>query len=249
MPDHQHAVEDTRRSTPAPKGAAPMMQPLVGRVLALQSLAGNRATAAYVPRAVHRTPPQSRGRRLARYVVEVGGEQVEVTDKTKETRMAEAKRIIDRLSSEFGITLDSKRALEAVRAGAPHKTEAERNKVGTLRWTFSELKAVEKAANHFKPILGKMRAASPRAAVPQEVTTVGKLDVAVLDAAAVGEYARGGQAVAMYQLGESAQGTFGLDIPKNAEMTATHEFAHGLVRYAVDGFYASMRPPYWLDAF
>ena len=250
MQDREQAVQEAPRATPAaPEGVPSAAQPLVARLLALQSLAGNRATAAYVQRTPGLTHQRGQGRRVAREVVDVGDEQLLLTDRTRDTGAAEAKAIIDRLSSEYGISVNSKRALEGVRAGYPHVEESVRNKVGTRRWSLLELKAVAKAADHFRPLLGKLRAASPRAGIAQEVRTVGKLDVAIEGSTVVGEYARGAGAVALYQHGETVEGDFGKDRARNAELTATHEFAHGLAFHAIDGFAACMRPPYWLGAY
>ena len=140
-------------------GTAPWPRGRFGGVLALQRLAGNRATRALV----------------ARKVVKIEGEHVRVSSDTQEK---DAQRIITEAKSKFGVTFDSLAVQHTTRKHYDDMKAAtdEQLKAAEARpWEYDELTAFERALKHFGTVLGDARKKSNLKATPQEIVTAGKL--------------------------------------------------------------------------
>jgi hypothetical protein len=217
---HRSHAPSTRPRGTRP-GSAPWPGGRFGGVLALQRLAGNRATRALV----------------ARDVVKIGAESVRVKS---ETERKDAERIISEAKAKFGVTFDSIAAQRTTRKhygdmGAA--TEEQLKAVEARPWEYEELQALERAFKHFGPVLGDARKSSSLSGSPQEIGSVGKLTSAPDDDPkhpedkTLGEYFPEGRSFALF---EPAPG--GVNDVGTVEQKAVHEIAHGVFAPQLDAF-------------
>ncbi|MCW2943369.1 MAG: hypothetical protein JWR24_86, partial [Actinoallomurus sp.] len=150
----------------------------------------------------------------------------------------EVREISEVIAGEFGIRLDSGAAVAAVEQSNPHVGEATLAKVRERRWDPNELRGLRAALEHFAPILGERRSRSGRAGAEQEVTHVGAVSFGVtnrkIDFGMAGEYIGSHKMLNFY-----APVLIGKDFGggrREIEGTATHELAHGLLKYALPEF-------------
>ncbi|MEQ1572278.1 MAG: hypothetical protein ABMA64_42025 [Myxococcota bacterium] len=186
-------------------------------------------------------------------VVEVGAARIRVRDDAEAARATE---IVTELRDGFQVDVSSPASLEAIQRRYSFFPSELVAKLHARDLEFRELVAVHAALGHFAPILGEARAGSSRADTPQEVSSVGGVNAGMtfdpmngvaphIDSGAMGEYFKGPPGnFAMYGSGLNAKFDFG-DNAKQLEGTATHELAHGLMRYALDRFMAATG--YWAD--
>jgi hypothetical protein len=206
-----HAPSSGARGT-QPGAAAWPRGPFDG-VLALQRLAGNRATRALV----------------ARDVVKIGGETVRVSS---DTEKEDAERIIKEMKAKFGVTFDSIAAQHTARKHYDDMKAAtdEQLKAAEARpWEYEELKAMERALKHFRAVLGDARKKSTLKATPQEIVTVGKLKTSPDDdpehpeVKTRGEHFPEAKTVAIFEPGPDGDTS-----AEYLERNATHEIAHAV---------------------
>ena len=211
MVHRSHAPSRGARGTQP--GAAAWPHGQFGGVLALQRLAGNRATRALV----------------AREVVKIGTESVRVAS---ETEKKDAERIISEAKSKFGVLFDTIAVQHTTRKhydDMKAATEEQLKAAEARPWTYEELKAFERALKHFRAVLGDARKKSKLKAKPQEIGTVGKLGSSPDDdpkhttSKTRGEHFPEAQTVAIYEPG-SADDTSAEALERNA----THEIAHAV---------------------
>ncbi|HYH89524.1 MAG TPA: hypothetical protein VEX67_09830 [Solirubrobacteraceae bacterium] len=222
----------SRGARGAQPGTAPWPHGQFGGVLALQRLAGNRATRALV----------------AREVVTIGKATVRVAS---DTEKKDAERIINEANSKYGVLFDS---IAAQRTARKHyddmkaATDEQLNAAEAKPWTYEELKAFERALKHFRTVLGDARKKSNLKAKPQEIGTVGKLGSSPDDDPkhttnkSRGEHFPEAQTVAIYEPG-SADDTSAEALERNA----THEIAHAVFGPHLEAFIKAT--PYWSKKF
>jgi hypothetical protein len=209
---HRSAAASSRTRGRNP-GSAPWPDGRFGAVLALQRLAGNRATRALV----------------ARGVVKIGAESVRVSS---DTEKQDAERIISEAKAKFGVTFDSIAAQRTTRKhygdmGAA--TEEQLKAVEARPWEYKELQAMERALKHFGAVLGDARKKSKLKSTPQEIVSVGKLTTSPDDdpkhpeAKTRGEHFPEANTFALFEPGPDSDTS-----PEGLERTATHELAHGV---------------------
>jgi hypothetical protein len=119
-----------------------------------------------------------------------------------------------------------------------------KNNLKTSTWELKELRAVEAAAAHYAPILGKARARSAFGDRAQGITTVGRVKQAIdkdskkgtLDTTTLGEQFSTKANMGLFDASTNyidteftRQGGTGPDNETSLEATAIHEMAHGLV--------------------
>ena len=203
----------SRRTRGTQPGAAAWPRGQFGGVLALQRLAGNRATRALV----------------ARDVVKINGETVNISS---DADRKEATRILDEMKAKFGLTFDSLAVQHTTRKHYDDMKAAtdEQLKAAEARpWTIEELKAFERAAKHFRAVLGDARKKSKLKGTPQELVTVGKLKTSPDDdpkdtkSKSRGEHFPEAQTVAIYEPGSDDDTS-----AEALERNATHEIAHAV---------------------
>jgi hypothetical protein len=182
-------------------------------VLALQRLAGNRATRALV----------------AREVVKIEGEHVRVSS---DTQKKDALRIITEAKSKFGVLFDSLAVQHTTRKhydDMKAATEEQLKAAEARPWTYEELQAFEKALKYFGAVLGDARKKSNLKAKPQEIGTVGKLgsspddDPKHPESKTRGEHFPEARTVAIFEPGPDGETSAGY-----LERNATHEIAHAV---------------------
>ncbi|MEM6687064.1 MAG: DUF4157 domain-containing protein [Bacteroidota bacterium] len=176
-------------------------------------------------------------------------EQVNVSSKTEAT---EAKKIIKSIKDDYGIDINSKAGIDAIKKDYPAAPKAVLDNLNTTSWEYKELVAVKAALDSFSPILGSNRASSKRKTVAQEVTSIGKVDQAiddevspaVLDTETLGEYFGSSKNFSLFTSGTEAKIDF-KTVEKQLKGTTIHEISHGLIEYTLPSFVAAMT--YWLD--
>ena len=221
----------------------------------LQRALGNRAAARLLERELLRapTPTKAHGHGHAptpAYSATISGETVLVKSPAEE---AQAKAIIDAISTTYGITVSSLKGVKATKDHYANAPQSERDKVATLPWSVRELIAVKKALDHFAPILGRARAMSTRRTDAQEITTVGSVNTSitvntakgVADPDTLGEFYASDRTFAIYTSSQTSTMDFPGDLDRQIEATTTHEIAHGLMHYMMDSFIAASG--FWLD--
>jgi hypothetical protein len=183
-------------------------------------------------------------------IVTIGAEKVDVANDDEEK---EAQRIIKDIKDKFGIDISSLSGVEAIKKQYDKVPDSVKNGLQTKEWKFKELKALEKALQHFAPILGDKRKDSSRAGVDQEITSASKVDQAidrnnaagVLDNTTLGEFFAGSKNFSMFSKGTNSTVDF-KDNDKQLEGTAIHEIAHGIMKYALNDYVKAL--DYWTDA-
>ncbi len=240
----EQAVDAPRVSTAAPVPSA------TANVLALQQAAGNQAVAGLMQRAPTFWDRVGMFFGAKTYEATVAGEKVIVASEAEEK---DAARIIKNISSSYGIDVSSLKAMKALKGGNKSAPKAMLDKIKTRPWLYRELRAVERALKHFSRVLGAARAFSTRAAAPQELVAIGKLETrlgvkegkTVWKPSVMGTYFGSYQTFAMYKHGETATPDFA-DLDKQIEGTAVHEIAHGIFDYAEADWVKTF--DYWRDA-
>jgi hypothetical protein len=224
-----------RVDTQAARETAPATHdPRYVQTLALQRTVGNRATTALIQRKLQT----------------IQGEQVHVSS-DKEAKKADA--IITWLRKTCGITIDSGRLVTAVKGRYTAAPAGERMKVDKRHWHLRELRALEKAAIHYLPILGKKRDTSTRKGIAQEVQYFGKathsIDTntasGIADSTTLGEYFRANSAAGLFKVAESDT-SFGWTVDASLHWVCTHELAHGLMDYIEEDLRKAAG--YWKDS-
>ena len=207
--------------------------PRIESTLALQRTAGNRATTALIQRKIQT----------------IQGEDVHVHSK-KEAAKADA--IITWLRKVCGITIDSGRLVTAVKGRYTKAPAGERMKVNKRHWHLRELRALEKAAIHYLPILGKKRASSTRSGAAQEVLYFGKATHSIdentakgiADSTTLGEQFSSNSSAGLFKVAESDT-SFGWNVDASLHWVCTHELAHGLMDYIEEDLRKAAG--YWKD--
>jgi|GEM_PF-6856391 len=176
------------------------------------------------------------------------GESVYVTNQTEYTR---AQYIIRTIKSRFGIELDSEAGVAAIQA---QYTQAPVTVLGGLAagtWNIETLESLFTALEDYRPILGPQRATSSRSAMPQEITTMSRVnhDITADDpmgvaGTAYGEFLSGGRNVSIFDESEATTDAF-TTTSEEISGTATHEIAHGLLEHELPGYIAALQ--YWTD--
>lgn len=178
-------------------------------------------------------------------IIDIHGEKVNVASAEEEK---EANLLINNIKNGYGIDVSSTSGVEAIKAQYDHVPEIVTKQLATKQWELKELRAVSKALAHYAPILGKNREQSSRKGEGQEVTSVSKVDQAIdsnsasgqLDTSTLGEYFRGDKNFGMFSAGTNLMGGPSIGVFKdnetNLEANATHELAHGLLKYKLDDF-------------
>jgi hypothetical protein len=259
--DRLRRNEDELADAPHAREAPAAPQPHVEQMLSAQRGAGNAAVARAVVK--QRAPArQVQGNWITDilnkakkdagmpYVADIGGEKVQVTDAKQE---AEAARIIKEIPEKYGVEISSSKGVQAVKDHYDKAPESVRKKVKGATWLFAELQALERALEHFAPILGTSRMLSDRAGVDQEVTSASKVDQSIttntdkgkLDDNTLGEFFRESKNFSLFTPGETSDIDFKGDVNKQLEATTVHEIAHGLMKYAEDDFFKETG--YWID--
>jgi hypothetical protein len=181
-----------------------------------------------------------------------GGEQVEVRDAAE---AAEVRRIMQDIKTKYGIDLKSEQGIQGLKNRYTQVPETVRQGLKTRVWHLDELKALERALQHYEPILGGERTKSTRAGAAQEVTNVSKIEqsidvntpAGVLDTTTMGEYFGDVTNFSLFKAAEGKSGDFPGDVPKQLEGTIVHEIAHGVLRYQIPTFVSRFK--YWKDQF
>jgi hypothetical protein len=197
---------------------------------------------------------------IQREVVKIGnGEKLEYEDglskEDKKAQVKEAKAIIKRIKKKYGITVSSKKSVQAV--VEDYQLDKEEKKEANPRpWQLKELQALEAALDHYAPILGKNRKDSSQSGTPQGITNIGAMDrgVSVNDAgenyfedSTLGETFNDSKNITIFKSLTDFEGDFPGDNPKNVRQTIVHELSHGLIQgYLLDDFVKIFRD-YWAN--
>jgi hypothetical protein len=180
-------------------------------------------------------------------VITIAGEQVAVHNKAEAQH---AQWILHTLRETYGVSVDSKVGVEALRARYSKVPQAELQKVQTTEWEYKELVALERAFTHFAALLGANRELSNAAGEDQGLTTLSKLGLSIdkttSDGQAsgdlLGQYFPSAETVTLYEGGEENAQDFA-DNMMQLEGTAVHEIAHALLADEVPEYEKAM--PFW----
>jgi hypothetical protein len=183
------------------------------------------------------------------YTVTIKDQQVRVKNKAEEKN---ATRIINKIETDYGIKLDSKSGIAALKDNYKQVPKTVTDQLATDVWHHKELVALETAMAHYAPILGGNRANSALAGKDQEVTVFSKLAKSIkedvphatkLSETDYGEYFADQKTVALFGLGTSffarkftgklSELVGATDFDKLADQvegTIIHEMAHGIFK-------------------
>jgi hypothetical protein len=166
-----------------------------------------------------------------------------------EAEAKRAKEIIKAIKDDYGIEVNSQAGVDAIKKQYTRVPKEILDQLKTTAWELRELEAMKAALDHYAPILGDKRKDSKRDGIGQEVTTVGKVDQAIdtntaggsLDTSTLGEYFKGSTAFNVFTAGTKGVGgaSIGGPFKDNTEMletSITHEIAHGLLEYSINGY-------------
>lgn len=231
-----------------PTGAAPDPQPSKKGGGALRTMGYAQQVAALAPPSG--APAVQMDATAYPKTVEIEGEQVEVAS---EAEQEDARRIIKKLEETYGVDVSSEKSVRAITDWYDEAPQEVRDSVKTEDWKYKELQALERALDHFAPILGDKRKTSKRKDDPQEVLSVGKAnasisghsDTATLDGS-YGQFFKDDKNFTMTKAGTDLAKDFGADNDKQLEGTAVHEMCHGIFRAKYDDW--ASRLDYWTDA-
>lgn len=184
-------------------------------------------------------------------------ERVRVANPAEAT---EARTIIARIYDQYGVDVNSQRALDQVRERYPDAPKELVDSIHTQAWTISNLRDVETALSYFAPISGSNRETSSLAAgkhAQQNVHAIGRVnenisrnDGKFSDGNAAGRYYPTRGVVAIFD-GANGQGMRSgkhqmvkgkggvmkeVEVDDGLLMTITHELGHGFLEYACDEF-------------
>ncbi|TVZ76722.1 hypothetical protein [Streptomyces sp. BK340] len=167
------------------------------------------------------------------------GERLTVPAGTDEqAAIAEAAELVGKFSDEYGVQVASGLAASAVVETNPGADAKTLERVAVRKWSIGELRGLYKALAHYAPILGRRRAESSRAGHDQEVTMVGAVTFGLerkkRDLTMAGEYIGSHKVFNVCAPVLLAKGFGGGE--REIEGTATHELAHGLLKYALPTF-------------
>jgi hypothetical protein len=175
------------------------------------------------------------------------GEKVDVASDEEAKKAAE---IIREIYVEYGVDVNSQAGVDAIYKDYDQVPTSVRDMLKTKEWKYKELVALKAALAHFAPILGAKRKDSNRSGDAQEIITVSKVDQAidtnedtgVLDTTTLGEYFESSKNFSMFTAGTDSTVDF-TDNAKQLEGTAIHEIAHGLMKYCLSDYVATLK--YW----
>jgi hypothetical protein len=175
------------------------------------------------------------------------GEKVDVANDQEAKKAAE---IIQQIYVEYGVDVNSQAGVDAIYKDYDQVPASVRDMLKTKEWKYKELVALKAALAHFAPILGEKRKSSTRSGDAQEILTVSKVDQAidanestgVLDNETLGEYFESSSNFSMFRAGTNNTEDFSSNA-KQLEGTAIHEIAHGLMKYCLADYVATL--DYW----
>ena len=175
------------------------------------------------------------------------GEKVDVASDEEAKKAAE---IIREIYVEYGVDVNSQAGVDAIYKDYDEVPTSVRDMLKTKEWKYKELVALKAALAHFAPILGAKRKSSNRSGDDQEIITVSKVDQAidtnedtgVLDTTTLGEYFESSKNFSMFTAGTDSTVDF-TDNAKQLQGTAIHEIAHGLMKYCLPDYVATLK--YW----
>ncbi|HWN71230.1 MAG TPA: DUF4157 domain-containing protein [Haliangium sp.] len=175
------------------------------------------------------------------------GEKVDVANDEEAKKAAE---IIREIYVEYGVDVNSQAGVDAIYKDYDQVPTSVRDMLKTKEWKYKELVALKAALARFAPILGAKRKDSTRSGDAQEIITVSKVDQAidtnedtgVLDTTTLGEYFESSKNFSMFKAGTNSTVDFS-DNAKQLEGTAIHEIAHGLMKYCLPDYVATLK--YW----
>lgn len=191
------------------------------------------------------------------------GEKLKVANgltKDKQDELVkQAEDIIECLKTEYGIDLDSKASVKAMKKsyyGSLLKAVGGR-RLYREAWELKELETLRDSLAHYAPLLGKNRdKANPiYANSEQGVKTMGKVKQALSDDGAgpylendtLGETFRESKNITAFKSLTNYDGDFPGENKLNIRQTLTHELTHGLIQeHHLDGFVKSFKD-YWAD--
>jgi hypothetical protein len=191
--------------------------------------------------------------KTAGYDETINGEEVyiELAGQQEEAQKLRAAEIMTTIEQEYGIQLRSGLTADAIANSlkinkkeigkeAYERGKKRLKKLGPDSWTLGDLEAFLTALSRFAPILGARRGDSPRSAVPQEITTIGKFSEAVDYPTTLGETFLESRHIALYEEGKNEAGKE----PSQDEKVVTliHELTHGFLEHRLAEFEAL---PYW----
>lgn len=197
---------------------------------------------------------------LEEVVEELGGYELEVLGvhiffefNEGEDVVEGVKKLIIGIQEKYGITLDSAYSFKAISTSLElnkddigerqyqKRMEKLKEDLVVESWTVGELEALAGALKHFAPILGVNRASSPRAGVPQEITSFGKVNRAVDFSDTLAETFLETNHIILYEEGLNQKGRSPSDNEKRA--TLVHELTHGFLEHRLKDF--KQHVPYW----
>lgn len=171
--------------------------------------------------------------------IESGSRKSEVKQKKR------AENLIRLIRENFGVNIDSRSATKVLEASLEDNRNdftAKQYQLGLERlesvkaasWEVDDLEALYEALSRFRPILGKRRASSPRANVPQEITTFGKVNQDVTLGGTLAETFANNRTILMYEDGLTEND----EEPEHADKLSTfvHELTHGLLEHRIAEF-------------
>ncbi|MFI5635657.1 hypothetical protein ACIA8E_41365 [Streptomyces sp. NPDC051664] len=146
--------------------------------------------------------------------------------------------LLEKFSQDFGVRANCATGVEAVKVSNKGADEKSLAKVRPRKWHPDEVQGVAEALEHYGPILGARRRGSTRAEHAQEVITVAAVTMGLENkrpAPGMGaEYIASQKAINLYAMALVSK-DFGGGV-REIEGTATHELAHGLLKYALPEF-------------
>jgi hypothetical protein len=236
----------------------------IRRRLVVKSKLGKQDQLEYFLRYVTGRMPGSDNRKVwLRKVINYHLQKFEEIDAANATEEKEARLIIKNINEKYGIYISSYagvlaaeehyRASNNIQGSLPKQVQ---NILKTRKWKLKELKALEKALEHFGPILGNKRKDSSRSTSSQEVLTASKLERSIFSSTYLAEYHPGrqdnsgqnvsGQNISFYSGHENFDGDFpaaGVDNSLQLEGTSIHELTHGLLRHELGNYIKTLH--YW----
>ncbi|MFJ9351311.1 hypothetical protein [Streptomyces sp. NPDC101237] len=150
----------------------------------------------------------------------------------EEAEEIERRRLEDRITDDFGIKFDNEAGVRAVTETNATADPEVHGRIKGTTWPVRALRELNSGLQHYKPILGKHRAASSRAGAEQEINTVASVNLAIrnkeLFFKAAGQYIESHKIFNIYAMPHREV--------NRVEQTVTHELSHGLLSYALGEF-------------
>lgn len=188
-------------------------------------------------------------------IVNLDGELIQVSSQQE---AEEARTLLGSIQLDYGVQVSSQKGLEALRQQYDQLPAPVKAQLRTDVWQLKELRALQRALAHFKPLLGQQRIASGHGGIPQQVISISKLREAATQNSPTGkldgdernktsgEFFSQGRNFSLFSAA-SRQTVDGLNNDESLEATASHELAHGLLGYRLVDFVSAIG--YWQDAF